>query len=151
GSEMVASIRVALSASPPRRLSMALLTSATSGSEVRGVGACACGTAGGWGKPVPAPRGPNAVALAGVEAPDEAGRARGRGTAAAMLLPDDFFSLALADAAFFTAGFAVAAAELLVPPRVAALLAATQWVIASRLAQASAATTDRRCRDNSAY
>ena len=75
-------------------------------------------------KPVPAPRGPAAAPLAGAEAPDEPGRARGRGTAAAVVLPDgDFFSLDLGDAAFFTAGFAalaatfaVAADELLVPP-----------------------------------
>jgi hypothetical protein len=37
----------ALSASPPRRLSMALLTRAISASEVCGVGTCAGGTAGG--------------------------------------------------------------------------------------------------------
>src|SRR5262245_5326200 len=92
GSEMVTSIRVALSASPLRRLSMALLTNANSGSEVCGVGASAGG--------------PDA-ALARAEAPDEPGRARGRGTAATVGLPDaDFFSLDLADAAFFAAGFA---------------------------------------------
>jgi hypothetical protein len=47
GSEMVAWTPVALSASPPRRLSMALLTRAISASEVCGVGTCAGGTAGG--------------------------------------------------------------------------------------------------------
>src|SRR5215831_704524 len=155
GSEMVAWTPVALSAPPLRRLSMALLTSATSGSEVCGVGVCASGTAGGWGKPVLVPR---AAALAGAKAPDESGRGRGRGTAAAVVLPDaDFFSLGLPDAAFFTfaalaATFAVAADELLVPPLVAALLAATQSVTASRLAQASATTSaDRRCRVKSTY
>src|SRR5262249_7224180 len=122
GSEMVASTRVASSAPPPRTLAMALWTSATSASEVCGVGACVSGNAGGCGKPVPAPRGPDAAALAGADEPDESGRARGKGTAAAVILPDaDFFSLDLADAAFFTADFAalaatfaVAAAELLV-------------------------------------
>jgi hypothetical protein len=103
---------------------------------------------------------PRAAALAGAKAPDESGRARGRGTAAAVVLPDaDFFSLGLPDAAFFTAcfaalaaTFAVAADELLVPPLVAALLAATQSVTASRLAQASATTSaDRRCRVKSTY
>src|SRR5262245_27803708 len=77
------------------------------------------------------------------------------GTAAAVVLPDtDFFSLDLADAALLAPGFAALAAtfavapdELLVPPGVAALLATTQWVTASRLAQASAATSPaRRCR-----
>jgi hypothetical protein len=73
---------------------------------------------------VPAPRGPDAAAFAGVEAPDGAGRARGGGTAAAVVLPDaDFFSLDLADAALLALGFtalaatfAVAPDELLVPP-----------------------------------
>src|SRR5262245_61319008 len=123
GSEMVTSIRVALSASPLRRLSMALLTNANSGSEVCGVGASAGGTAGGLAKPLPVPCGPNAV-LARTEAPEEPGRARGRGTAARAGLPDaDFFSLDLADAAFFAAGFAalaatfaIAADGLLLPP-----------------------------------
>src|SRR5262249_22292282 len=98
GSEMVASVRVALSASPLRRLSMALLTSAMSGSE--GVGACVGGTAGGWGKPGLARCGLDAAALARAEAPS--GRARGRGIVAAVVLPDgDFFSLDLADAVLF--------------------------------------------------
>src|SRR5262245_19430719 len=115
GSDIVASIRVALSASPLRRLSMALLTSATSGSEVCGVGACAGGTAGGLAKSVLAPCGPDA-ALARAEAPEEPGRARGRTTAATVGLPDaDFFSLDLADAAFFAAGFAALAATFAVP------------------------------------
>ena len=108
---MVASTRVALSASPLRRLSMALLTNATSGSEV----CAASGTAGGLAKAVLAPCGPDAAALARAEAPDEPGRARGRGTAAALGLPDaDFFSLDLADAAFFAAGFAALAATFAV-------------------------------------
>src|SRR5262249_52686000 len=119
GSEIVASMPVALSASPLRRLSMPLLTSATSGSEVCGIGACAGGTAGGLGRSVLASCGPDA-ALARGEAPREPGRARGRGTAAALVLPDgDFFSLDLADAVFFAAGFAtfaVAADGLLLPP-----------------------------------
>src|SRR5262249_21385290 len=123
GSEMVASIRVALSASPLRRLSMALWTIAKSGSEVCGVGACAGGTAGCLGKPVLAPPAPCARVRA--EAPDDSGRARGRRTAApAVFLPvAAFFSLDLADAAAFAAGFAalaatfaVAADGLLVPP-----------------------------------
>src|SRR5262249_30258511 len=113
----------ALSASPLRRLSMALLTNANSGSEVCGVGACAGSTAGGLAKPVLAPCGPDA-ALPRAEAPEEPGRARGRGTAATVGLPDaDFFSLDLADAAFCAAGFAalaatfaIAADGLLAPP-----------------------------------
>src|SRR5262249_10813911 len=124
GSEMVASTRVASSAPPPRTLAMALWTSATSASEVCGVGACVSGNAGGCGKPVPAPRGPDAAALAGAGAPGGAGPGRGQGTAAAGSVPEaGLFSLDLADAAFFTADFAalaatfaVAAAELLVPP-----------------------------------
>src|SRR5205823_8018858 len=75
---------------------------------VTGVQTCALpicaasGTAGGLAKAVLAPCGPDAAALARAEAPDEPGRARGRGTAAALGLPDaDFFSLDLADAAFF--------------------------------------------------
>src|SRR5262249_42126442 len=99
---------------------MALLTSATSGSsEVCGVGACASGTAGGLAKSVLAPCGPDA-ALARAEAPEEPSRARGRGTAATVGLPDaDFFSLDLVDAAFFAAlaaTFAIAADGLLLPP-----------------------------------
>jgi hypothetical protein len=101
---------------------MALLTSATSGSEVCGVGACAGGTAGGLAKSVLAPCGPDA-ALARAEA-EEPGRVRGRGIVAAVVLPDgDLFSLDFADAAFFAAGFAalaasfaVAADGLLLPP-----------------------------------
>src|SRR6201987_2404018 len=105
GSEMVAWTRVALSASPLRRLSPGRLTSATSESEVCGIFACASGTAGCWGGPVPAPRGPAAAPLAGGEAPDESGRARG--TAVAVVLLDaDFLSLDLADAAFFSPVFA---------------------------------------------
>src|SRR5262249_18954420 len=123
GSEIVASIRVALSASPLRRLSMPLLTSATSGSEVCGIGACAGGTAGGVAKSVLASCGPGA-ARARAGAPEGPGRARGGGTAATVGLPDaDFFSLDLADAAFFAAGFAalaatfaIAADGLLLPP-----------------------------------
>src|SRR5262245_60977525 len=123
GSEIVASIRVALSAPPLRRLSMALLTSATSGSEVCGVGACAGSTAGGLPRRVLAPCGPDS-ALAGAEAQEEPGRARGRRTAATVGLPDaDFFSLDLTDAAFFAAGFealaatfAIVADGLLLPP-----------------------------------
>ena len=73
---------------------------------------------------MPAPRGSDAAAFAGGEVRDGAGRARGRGTAAVVVLPDaDFFSLDLADAAFFAPGFAALAAtftvapdELLVPP-----------------------------------
>jgi hypothetical protein len=121
---MVAWTRVALSASPLRRLSTALLTSATSGSEVCGIFACASGTAGCWGGPVPPPRGPAAAPLAGGEAPDESGRTPGRGTAVVVVLLDaDFLSLDLADAAFFApalaalvATFPVPADELLVPP-----------------------------------
>jgi len=64
----------------------------------------------------------------------------------------DFLDLA---AAFFPADFAVdfavlpaafAVAVLLFPPCVAAGRAATQWVAASRLAQASAATSADRYR-----
>src|SRR5262249_60203409 len=87
GSEIVASIRAALSASPLRRLSMALLTSATSGSEACGVGACAGGTAGGLAKSVLAPCGPDA-ALGRAGAPEGPGRARGPGTAPTVGLPD---------------------------------------------------------------
>jgi hypothetical protein len=66
----------------------------------------------------------DAAALARAEAPNDSGRARGRGTAAALVLPDgDFFSLDSADAVFFAAGFAalaatfaVAADGLLLPP-----------------------------------
>jgi hypothetical protein len=73
---------------------------------------------------VPAPRGPAAAPLAGAEAPDELGRARCRGTAVAVVLPDaDFLFLDLVDAAFFAPAFAalvatfpVPADELLVPP-----------------------------------
>src|SRR5262249_44060042 len=114
GSEIVASMRVALSASPLRRLSMPLLTSATSGWEVGVIGACACGNGGGPGRSVLASCGPDG-ALARAEAPKEPGRARGRGTAAALVLPDgDFFSLDLADAVFFAAGFATLAATFAV-------------------------------------
>src|SRR5262245_37133085 len=101
---------------------MALLTSATSGSEVCGVGACAGSTAGGLAKPL-APCGPDA-ALARAEAPEEPGRARGRGTAARAGLSDaDSVSLDLADAALSAPGFAalaatfaIAADGLLLPP-----------------------------------
>ena len=73
---------------------------------------------------MPAPRGAAAAPLAAAEAPDELGRARGRGTAVAVVLPDaDFLFLDLADAAFFAPAFAALAAtfavvtdDLLVPP-----------------------------------
>src|ERR1700738_186591 len=116
GSEMAASIWVALSAPPLRRLSIVFLTSATSASEVSGVGACAKGTAGGWSGSLRASRRPDAAALAGAEVPNGAGRARRRGIAAAAVLWDiDLFfldlsldrSLDLAAAAIFSVGFAV--------------------------------------------
>src|SRR5262249_60687699 len=104
GSEMVASTRVASSAPPPRTLSMALWTSA-SASEVCGVGVCVSGNAGGCGKPVPAPRGPDAAALAGADEPHASGRGRGGGTARARILPAaDFLSFGLAHDALLASG-----------------------------------------------
>src|SRR5262245_60001556 len=78
GSEMLASISVALLVAPRRTLSIALSTNAMSASEVAGVGASAsgaCGSACG----LPASRG-SAAGLA-ADAPDAPGRADGRGTA----------------------------------------------------------------------
>ena len=88
GSEMVAATWVALSAPPRRRLSIALLTSATSASGVSGISACAGGSVG---------------SSRASRAPD----------AGAVLRDADCFSLDLAAAAFFPAGFALLFAPFL--------------------------------------
>src|SRR4051812_9701817 len=152
GSEMPAATAVALLAPPLRRVSIAFLTSATSASDVCSAGACASGADGGWASPVPVSRVPIAQTLTVGTAPDAPGPSDGVGTAAALLAVDLLPLLASLDlpaVGFFAAdfallAFAVTVDELLAPPRWA--LASAYWVIASRLAQASAATSADRYR-----
>src|SRR3954453_6291554 len=153
GSEIAVATAVALLAPPLRRVSIAFLTSATSASDVCSAGACASGADGGWASPVPVSRVPVAQTLTVGAAPKAPGPSGGVGTAAAALLADDLLpllaSLDFPAAGFFAAdfallAFAVTVDEFLAPPRWA--LASAYWVIASRLAQASAATSADRYR-----
>src|SRR3954471_2869392 len=152
GSEMPAATAVALLAPPLRRVSIAFLTSATSASDVCSAGACAGGADGGWASPVPVSRVPVAQALTVGAAPDAPGPSGGVGITAALLAVDllplsaslDFPAAGFFAADFALLAFAVTVDELLAPPRWA--LASAYWVIASRLAQASAATSADRYR-----